>query len=57
MRAFADELTQAETERLRMLFAEMVVVTNLPHSWTQHGAVRKFFKALRPASHCRPNMT
>lgn len=49
MRAFADELTQTETKQLRMLFAEMVVATNLPHSWTQHAAVHKLFKALRPA--------
>ena len=49
MRAFADELTVSENRQLRMLFAEMVVATNLPHSWTQHAAVQKFFKALRPA--------
>lgn len=49
MRAFVDELAPPEQKQLRMLFAEMVVATNLPHSWVQHAAVQKFFKALRPA--------
>ena len=39
MRAFADELTQTDAEKLRVLFAEMVVVTNTPHSWVDHAAV------------------
>ena len=49
MRTFADELTQVEARQLRTSFAEMVFATNLPHSWVQHVAVQKFFKALRPA--------
>ena len=49
MRAFADELTKKEAGQLETLFAEMVIATNLPHSWTEHAAVQKFFKALRPA--------
>ena len=49
MRAFADEITKREGGQLRTLFAEMVYATNLPHSWTEHAAVQKSFKALRPA--------
>ena len=49
MKAFADELTQTDSKKLRVLFAEMVVATNMPHSWVEHAAVQKFFKALRPA--------
>ena len=49
MRAFADELTQTEAKKLKVMFAEMVVATNMPHSWVEHAAVQKFFKALRPA--------
>ena len=48
-RAFLDQVTPQEQKQLRMLIAEMVVATNLPHSWTQHAAVQKFFLALRPA--------
>ena len=49
MRAFCDELTQSDAKKLKVLFAEMVVATNMPHSWVEHAAVQKFFKALRPA--------
>ena len=34
MRAFADELSQTEA-KLTTMFAEMVVATNLPHSWVE----------------------
>jgi hypothetical protein len=49
MRAVADEMTSVEARQLKTLFAEMVFTTNLPHSWVEHAAVQKFFKALRPA--------
>ena len=49
MRAFADELPHTEAKKLTTMFAEMVVATNLPHSWVEHAAVQKFFNALRPA--------
>ena len=49
MRAFADEITKVEDRQLRTLFAEMAFTTSIPHSWVEHPAVRKFFKALRPA--------
>ena len=49
MKAFADELTQSEAKKLQVLFAEMDVATNMPHSWVEHGAVQKVFNVLRPA--------
>ena len=49
MRAYADELPRSEARQLRMLFAEMVYATNVPHSWVEHAAVQKFFTAIRPA--------
>ena len=52
MRAFCDELTQSDAKKLKVLFAEMVVATNMPHSWVEHAAVQKCLKALSQRSRC-----
>ena len=44
MRAFADKLTQTDAKKLGVLFVEMVVATNMPHSWVEHAVVRRFSK-------------
>lgn len=60
MRAFADKLTKNEAGQLQTLFAEMVIATNLPHSWTEHGAVQKSLQGIAAslqASICNPSIS
>ncbi len=46
---YSDRISAADQQHMISLLEDVIIMTNLPHSWVENPVVEAFFKALRPA--------